>query len=362
MSEINNQEGSNLKKGFSNVELFMFRCIDLAKLGAGYVAPNPMVGAVLVYEDRIIGEGYHQQYGKAHAEVNCLASVRPEDVPLMQKSKLYVSLEPCSHHGKTPPCADLIIQQKIPEVIIGCRDPFPEVNGKGIEKLKAAGVKVTQNILETECKDLNKRFFLFHAKKRPFIILKWAQSADGYIASADQSRTNISNEYTNGLVHRWRTEEAAILVGTNTALHDDPMLTARNWKGTNPVRLVTDSNLRLPQTLKLFDQQTPTIVFNNKTDLEKPNLRFYRIQSTDHFLDEMLDALYQFKIQSVMVEGGGRLLQAFIEKGYWDEARVIANEQLYIGRGVSAPVFSIDNIIWEKKILSDRIVAIKNER
>jgi diaminohydroxyphosphoribosylaminopyrimidine deaminase/5-amino-6-(5-phosphoribosylamino)uracil reductase len=211
-----------------------------------------MVGAVLVYEDRIIGEGYHQLYGKAHAEVNCINSVKEEDQPLIARSTIYVSLEPCAHYGKTPPCADLIIARRIPRVVVGCRDPFPEVDGKGIEKLRAAGVEVTVGVLEAECKELNRRFFTFHTQHRPYIVLKWAQSMNGRIAGDGEGRVLISNAYTNRLVHRWRSEEAGILVGTRTALADDPALTARLWNGPDPVRLVIDKELRLPGTTLLL--------------------------------------------------------------------------------------------------------------
>src|SRR4026209_222335 len=207
----------------------MLRCLELAEKGSGYVAPNPMVGAVLVHDGKIIGEGYHRQYGQAHAEVNCLSSIKEGDKNKIARSVLYVSLEPCSHFGKTPPCTDLIITNKIPNVVIGCSDPFKEVNGKGIEKLKAAGVNVVYGILERECQQLNKRFFTFHTRHRPYIILKWAETADGKIAGDGASRLFISNEQTNRLVHKWRSEEASILVGTNTVLMHDPELTTRNW-------------------------------------------------------------------------------------------------------------------------------------
>src|SRR5258706_4656586 len=246
----------------------MYRCLQLAAPGAGYVAPNPMVGAVLVHNGRIIGEGYHQHYGEAHAEVNCINQAALSGlIDTIPESTLVVSLEPCTHFGKTPPCADLIIKHKIPKVVIGCRDPFGEVNGKGIEKLKAAGIEVEQGVLEKECIDLNKRFFVFHTQHRPYIILKWAETADGFIApslpaapsinlwrpmegrieeDSTSRRLLISNEYTDRVVHKWRSEEAAILVGTNTVENDNPELTTRLWPGNSPVRLVVDMNLRLP--------------------------------------------------------------------------------------------------------------------
>src|SRR5687767_13525023 len=247
----------------SSTEEYMQRCLQLARLGAGSVAPNPMVGAVLVSDDRVIGEGWHQQFGKAHAEVNCFDSVLPGNRELVAGSILYVSLEPCAHFGKTPPCTDLIIKNKIRKVVVGCRDPFKEVNGKGIEKLKAAGIEVETGVLENECKEINKRFFCFHEKHRPFIILKWAHTADGKMGfESSTDRLFITNEYTNRLVHKWRSEESAVMVGTNTALRDDPELTVRLWTGASPVRAVIDRELKLPASLKIFDGQYPTIVFN----------------------------------------------------------------------------------------------------
>lgn len=240
----------------------MHRCLQLARLGAGAVAPNPMVGAVLVHEGRIIGEGYHRQYGCPHAEVDCLQSVLEGDKHLIPQSILYVSLEPCAHFGKTPPCADLIIGHKIPHVVVGCRDPFPAVNGKGIEKLQAAGTHVEAGVLEAACRKLNERFFTFHQQHRPYVVLKWAQTADGKMAKDGPERLLISNAMTNRLVHRWRSEEMAILVGTNTAWADNPSLTTRLWPGPNPVRLVVDLHLRLPKNLHLFDASAPTLVFN----------------------------------------------------------------------------------------------------
>jgi len=345
----------------------MLRCLELAKLGAGHVAPNPMVGAVLVYEDRIIGEGWHQKYGKAHAEVNCINAVKEEDRKLIPLSTLYVSLEPCAHFGKTPPCADLIIANKIPNVVIGCRDPFEEVNGKGIEKLKAAGINVESGILEEECTVLNKRFFTFHTKKRPYVLLKWAQTNDGFIAGENSNRLLISNENTNRLVHKWRSEEAAIMVGTNTALHDDPSLTTRLWPGPSPVRLVIDMNLRLPGSLKVFDGSVKTIVFNTIKEDDKPNLSFIKLDKEKQFVPQLMDALYKLKIQSVLVEGGAALLQTFIESGIWDETRVIVNGELSSrllsgGNGLPAPVLKNEQLIAEEKISADTISYFRNNK
>jgi len=318
-------------------EQYMQRCLQLAALGAGHVAPNPMVGAVLVHEGRIIGEGYHRKYGQAHAEVNCIDSVRPADEALISRSTMYVSLEPCAHFGKTPPCADLLIRKNIPRVVVGCRDPFVEVNGKGIEKLRAAGIEVTVGVCEDDCRRLNRIFFTFHEQHRPYIILKWAQSADGRIAK-DGRPLRISSSYTDRLVHRWRSETASILVGTTTALIDDPSLTTRLWPGTHPVRLVLDGHLRLPHSLRLFDGSVRTIVFNFlRHGEEEGGPEFYQITEDVSAVVQIVHALYQLKLTSVLVEGGGRLLQSFIDEGAWDEARIITNGSLVIGEGLPAP-------------------------
>lgn len=321
----------------------MHRCLQLATLAAGNVAPNPMVGAVLVHQHTIIGEGCHQQYGGPHAEVNCIASVPSELQHLIPQSTLYVSLEPCAHFGKTPPCADLIIRNHIPKVVIGVRDPFEAVNGRGIEKLHNAGIEVIQQVLEGECRNINKRFFTFHTVQRPYIILKWAQTADGFMAADSTQDINqrlyISNNFTNRLVHKWRSEEAAILVGTNTALADDPGLTNRLWTGNNPVRMVIDKQLRLPHHLQLFNQLVPAIVFNEvKANLEE-NLRYYLLNIEEDFSVQLCRALYKLNLQSVLIEGGPRLLQHFMDAGCYDEIRLIENTSLRVGSGLTAPYF-----------------------
>jgi diaminohydroxyphosphoribosylaminopyrimidine deaminase / 5-amino-6-(5-phosphoribosylamino)uracil reductase len=388
----------------------MHRCLELARLGMGNVAPNPMVGAVLMHNDKIIGEGYHKKYGEAHAEVNCINSVKKEHGSFIAESTLYVSLEPCAHFGKTPPCADLIIQHKIPKVVIGCRDPFVQVNGKGIEKLKAARVEVEVGILEEECKYINKRFFLFHTQHRPYIILKWAETADKKIAVPSNSpgrgepntqsqllqeifdynkdsnlskvsvqmasptggsrkgasRLLISGELANRLVHKWRSEEMAICVGTNTALFDDPSLTTRLWPGGNPVRVVIDMHLRLPKSLKLFDGSTPTIVFNlhqhnlpfekiSVADFKSIGVGYYQVTEDVSLVHQMMNALYRIGIQSVMIEGGAQLLQSFIDENIWDEARVITNEELIIGSGLPAPILKKYQITNTEHLGSDVI-------
>lgn len=351
----------------------MQRCLQLAVMGAGHVAPNPMVGAVLVYDGRIIGEGYHMQYGEPHAEVNCISSVADDDVLHIADSVLYVSLEPCVHFGITPPCTDLIISNKIPSVVIGCRDSFPAVDGKGIEKLKAAGVNVVSGVLEKECLELNKRFFTFHDLKRPYIILKWAQSADGKIAPlkpprgedsghSSVERFHISNEFTNRLVHKWRSEEAAIMVGTNTALNDDPSLTTRLWPGKDPVRIVIDKALKLPGNLKLFNKKSRTIVFNNKKQDNDTMLSYCLLDKNKEVLSQIMEELYKERLLSVMVEGGAKLLQSFINAGLWDEARVISNQELVIGNGVVVPALKKYKLIKEEKIDTDIISFFVKEK
>jgi len=332
----------------------MAHCIQLAKLGAGNVAPNPMVGAVLVYEDKIIGEGYHKKYGGPHAEVNCINNVDAGNKLLIEQSTLYVSLEPCAHHGKTPPCSDLIIKNKIKKVVIGCRDIYEKVAGKGIEKLQNAGVETVTGFLEKESIELNKRFFTFHQKKRPFIILKWAQSANRKIGSQENKRILISNEYSNRLVHKWRSEEAGILAGTNTVLKDDPLLTTRLWKGKNPVRILIDKKLKLPLSQKIFNEDSRTIIFNlHKNTLEK-NCQFIKLENNNS-LNEILHSLFENDIQSILVEGGTKTLQSFIDEGLWDETRIITNEELIIEDGISAPEMKNFISVKEEKYFSDLI-------
>ncbi len=324
-----------------NHEKYMRRCLELAKLGSGNTAPNPMVGAVVVHNDRIIGEGYHRQYGQAHAEVNAINAVKNRE--LLKKSTIYVNLEPCAHFGKTPPCADLITKMKIPRVVIGCVDTFAKVSGKGIEKLRQANCEVKLGVLEQESQELNKRFFTFHSKKRPYIILKWAETIDGFIdieraANEDAKSYWITNLTAKKLVHKWRTEEAAFMIGTNTAINDNPQLTVREWLGRNPVRIVIDNSLRLPSNLRLFDHEARTIVFNSQKNTRINNIEFVKIDFKNT-LQEILNVLYSLEIQSIMVEGGSILLNSFIENNLWDEARIfVGNKKFY--KGVKAPVFN----------------------
>lgn len=338
----------------------MARCIGLALQGAGRVAPNPMVGAVLVHHDKIIGEGYHQQYGEAHAEVNCLRSVTPEHQPLIPSSTLYVSLEPCAHFGKTPPCADLIIRHRIPEVVIGCRDPFKEVNGKGIEKLQAAGIRVHTGILGLKCLDLNKRFFTFHTLRRPYIILKWAQTKNGLIGHTGSNRLIISGPATNRLVHRWRSEEAGLMVGTNTALLDNPQLTNRLWTGPSPARIAIDKYLQLPASHYLMDGSQRTIVFNTLRHQESEGLTLYQVTEHVRLVQQAMHALYRLNILSVMIEGGAQLTQSFVDEHTWDEARVITNTRLIADQGVKAPELSKAELIKEEMLGDDTIAYYRN--
>ena len=340
-------------------EIFMQRCISLARLGAGNVAPNPMVGAVLVNDGRIIGEGYHKTYGEAHAEVNCIKDAeRNGYTELISQSTLYVSLEPCAHFGKTPPCVDLILQNKIPEVVIGCGDTYTEVNGKGITKLQQAGVKTRIGVLEKECRELNKRFFTFHEKKRPYVILKWAETANGKIGYATGRRLMITDDVSQRLVHKWRSEEAAIMIGTNTALMDNPQLTNRYWSGRSPVRMVLDLNLRLSEELNLFKSDAQTIVVNYIKEEQKGFVRYLKIERDSYILPMIMEACYMNNIQSLFVEGGSTLIQSLVDENLWDEARVFRNKSMNIEGGVPAPRLASgmkvsDEMGWEM-IVNDK--------
>jgi diaminohydroxyphosphoribosylaminopyrimidine deaminase/5-amino-6-(5-phosphoribosylamino)uracil reductase len=326
----------------------MQRCLDLAILGMGQVAPNPMVGCVIVHNGRIIGEGYHEQYGQAHAEVNAIHSVK--DPALLKHSTLYVTLEPCAHFGKTPPCADLIIRSGIPHVVIGTVDPFAKVAGKGIERMGKAGIKVETGILEQQCREINRRFFTFHEKKRPFVLLKWAQTLDGYVdtdRSETQHPTWITNALCKRLVHKQRSEESAILIGTNTALFDNPSLTVREWTGTQPVRMVIDRTLRLDTDLHLFDQNAPTWVFTSSPAVDSEGIRYFTLDFDYDIIPQLLNELYEQNILSLIVEGGSFLLNSFLKAGLWDEAYVYSGNQFF-GNGIKAPHISGHTIGFEK--------------
>ncbi|GAA4317082.1 bifunctional diaminohydroxyphosphoribosylaminopyrimidine deaminase/5-amino-6-(5-phosphoribosylamino)uracil reductase RibD [Compostibacter hankyongensis] len=327
-----------MKEDIITAEKMMRRCLQLAARGAGSVAPNPMVGAVLVYGERIIGEGWHARYGEAHAEVNCLESVTKEDRPLISASTLYVSLEPCAHHGKTPPCADRIIRERIPRVVIGCTDTFAEVAGKGIGKLRSAGVAVETGVLETECRYINRRFFTFHEQRRPYVMLKWARTPEGAVACADGAALKISGDSTDRLVHRWRSEEAAILVGSGTVLSDDPLLTTRYWSGSSPLRIVLDRRLRIPEKARLLQDGGPTWIFSGLKTGKRGAVEWIAADP-DAFPETVLQELYRRKVQSVLVEGGPAVLQSFLDHGCWDEARVITG-QVSLPGGIREPACS----------------------
>ena len=339
----------------------MHRCLELARLGAGDVAPNPMVGSLIVYDGKIIGEGYHRKYGGPHAEVNAINSV--SDKEILKKSTLYVSLEPCAHHGLTPPCSDLIIKKEIPEVVIGTVDPFSEVAGKGIEKLEKAGVKVVSGVLEKECREWNKRFFTFHEKKRPYVILKWAQTMDGFIDATRNPEsfgqpTWITGNLALRLVHKIRSEESAILVGTNTAEKDNPSLTVRHWPGENPYRIVLDKNLRLPGSLHLFDDLERTMVFNFKKNEVTGLISYVKIDSEKELLPQIMEELYQRNILSVIVEGGRQLLASFFEAGCWDEAHIFIGDTCFY-EGIRAPQIK-GKLIASEILGNDQLKIFKN--
>lgn len=324
-------------------EIYMQRCLELAALGAGRVSPNPMVGAVIVNNGKIIGEGYHQQYGKPHAEVNAVNMVVERYgnyAELLASSTIYVSLEPCAHYGKTPPCADLIISHHIPKVVMGCRDPFPAVNGKGVEKLLAAGIDVLTGVLEEECRWLNRRFFTRVQKQRPYIILKWAQTADGFFAPENGKQQWITGPEAKRLVHQWRAEEDAILVGRKTVLADNPQLNVRLAQGKSPKRVVIDRRLALPATSNVFDQSVETLVFNEiKTDIDG-RIKYIALEDFDRYVPQyILFQLYLQDIQSVIIEGGAHTLNAFITDGLWDEARIFTGASV-LSDGIKAPAVS----------------------
>lgn len=319
----------------------MQRCLQLAANGISDVAPNPMVGCVIVCDGRIIGEGYHRRCGEAHAEVNAINSVKAEDLPLLASSTLYVNLEPCSHFGKTPPCAQLVIAKKIARVVVGMSDPNEKVNGRGIAQLREAGVEVKMGVLEAECRELNHRFITFQTQKRPYIILKWAQTADGLIdvcrTSAEVRPLRISSDFTKKLNHQVRTEEAAILVGTRTALLDNPHLTVTKWVGRNPVRMCIDRTLKLPKTHHLLDDSAPTLIFTEKKNEKLNQTEFVQLDFSHDVVPQILDELYKRQLTSLIVEGGTQLLNSFIKSGLWDECRIETSSIRANCEGVKAP-------------------------
>lgn len=330
-------------------ENYIKRCIEIAKNGLGTTAPNPMVGCVIVNDNKIIGEGFTSPFGGNHAEVNAINSVA--DTSLLKEATLYVTLEPCSHFGKTPPCADAIVKYQIPNVVIGTIDTHSKVAGKGIEKLKAAGCKVIVGVLEDECKQHHKRFFTFHNKKRPYIILKWAKTADGFIAPKTkdlQQPVWVTNKLSRQLVHKWRTEEMAILVGTNTVKQDNPSLTVRDWTGKNPVRIVIDRDLKLSKDFQVFSDDAKTIV------ISKENINFEQ-----PIAKQICGVLFQNDINSVIIEGGTKTLQSFIDENLWDEARIFTGN-INFGEGVKAPKFT-GKMVSESCIQADILKIYSND-
>lgn len=330
-------------------EIYIKRCIEIAKNGLGTTRPNPMVGSVILYNNKIIGEGYTSNYGSNHAEVNAINSVN--DKNLLKESTLYVTLEPCSHFGKTPPCSDLIIKHQIPNVVIGCIDDNEKVAGKGVKKLRDSGCNVIIGVLETMCKAHHKRFFTFHNKKRPYIILKWAETTDGFIAPKTKNEKKpvwITNEFSRQLVHKWRAEEQAILVGTKTVLEDNPSLTARDWVGENSIRVVIDKNEKLSKDLSVFNDEAKTIVITNSM-----------IDFSKDMVKQICDMLFKNEITSVIIEGGAKTLQTFINENLWDEARVFKAQNIF-KEGVKAPIFG-GKLVSQEKILTDTLKIYKND-
>lgn len=340
-------------------EIYIKRCIELAKNGLGTTYPNPMVGSVIVYNNEIIGEGWHRKSGEPHAEVNAINSVK--DNSLLAKATIYVSLEPCSHYGKTPPCCDLIIKHKIPNVVVGSIDPNSKVSGTGIKRLEENGANVTIGVLEKECNELNKRFFTFHQKKLPYIILKWAESQDGFIAPLTKDKKEpvwISNEYSRQLVHKWRSEEQAILVGTKTVLDDNPKLDVRDWTGENPIRIVLDKSDRINQSYYVKDGQIKTIIITEQENLTFSENCIYENAIFDVKLTKTIaDISYKYGIQSILIEGGKQTLQSFIDDNLWDEARVFIGNS-HLKSGIKAP--SLNGNFQVKTIKDDQLKLFFN--
>ena len=344
-------------------EKFMRRCMQLAKNGLGRTAPNPMVGAVIVHNNHIIGEGFTSPFGGAHAEVNAIASVKEKQ--LLSKSTLYVTLEPCSHFGKTPPCADLIVVHKIPKIVIGLRDPHNKVAGKGIQKLKDAGCEVITGVLEKECSEHHKRFLTFHIQQRPYVILKWAESADGFIAPVKAYRDTVPQPYwitgslSKQLVHKWRSEEQAILVGTATVLEDNPKLDVRLWTGNSPIRVLLDKNLKIPANYHVLNREHRTIVFTTVVDSSKyiPGIEYIVQEESEESAAAICSELHRLQIQSVIVEGGAKTLQSFIDANLWDEARIFKGTSVF-RNGICKPYIN-GNAIATKNIEEDSLTIMK---
>ncbi|KFE99885.1 riboflavin biosynthesis protein RibD [Chryseobacterium formosense] len=338
-------------------EFYIRRCIELAQKAIGNTYPNPLVGSVIVHNGKIIGEGYHQKAGENHAEINAINSV--EDKSLIPESTIYVSLEPCAHYGKTPPCALKIVQLGFKKVVIGAMDSHDKVNGKGKKIIQDAGIEVVSGVLEEECIDLNKRFFTYHEKKRPFIILKWAESGDRFV-DKNFKPTQISNSLTKQFVHQLRSDEHSILIGTMTALRDNPSLTTREIFGRNPIRILIDIDLKVPTDFNIYSNEAETLVFNSVKEGEEGNIKFIKT-SRENFLENMLKKLYEFQIQSIIVEGGSFVLQQFIDANLWDETIIIKNKNLILENGTKAPNF--ENNPFEIKDFRDNIIEFyKNSK
>ena len=349
-----------------NHEKYIQRCLELAKKGIGTTRPNPSVGAVIVCKNKIIGEGFTSPYGGPHAEVNAINSVQNQD--LLKEATIYVTLEPCSHHGKTPPCADLIINKEIPNIVIGCVDTNSLVAGKGIERLKKAGRNVTVGVCEEACKEHHKRFFTVQNKKRSYVILKWAETKDGFIApltKEEQKPVWISNKYSQQLVHKWRSEEHTILVGTNTVIADNPSLTVRSWSGNNPIRIVIDKTLRISTEATVFDGNIKTIIITEKKEdkrekrKEKQNVIYETIDFSSQIAKQICEVLHKHQIQSVIIEGGAQTLQTFINENLWDEAKVFIGD-INIKEGIKRPVFNAKPSS-EEKIDNDILRIYRND-
>ena len=348
-------------------EKYINRCIELAKNGLGTTYPNPLVGSVIVYNDKIIGEGWHKKAGEPHAEVNAINSVK--DKSLLSKATIYVSLEPCSHFGKTPPCSDLIVANKIPNVVIGTVDPNEKVAGKGISKLIEAGINVTVGILEKECNELNKRFFTFHNKKRPYIILKWAESADGFIAPDEIDRqTNhedlkpfwITNIYSRQLVHKMRSEEQAIFVGTKTVLIDNPKLNTRLIAGNNSLRIILDRENKITSNYYVKDKSVKTIFITEIKNLESTKNCLYEVCNFDeNLIFSILNIAYKHNIQSIIIEGGTKTIQSFIDSKMWDEAFIFKGKKIF-HKGIKAPIIK-GEIVEDKVIIDDNLLILRQD-
>ena len=343
-------------------EKYIKRCLQLAKNGLIAAMPNPSVGCVIVLDDIIIGEGYTSAYGGNHAEVNAINSVK--DKTVLKEATLYVSLEPCNHFGKTPPCSDLIVKCGIKKVVVGCIDPHDKVAGAGIEKLKNNGCVVLVGVLENECIESNKRFFTYHTKKRPYIILKWAETNDGFIdkvrGADDEKKPNwITGQYSRQLVHQWRAEEDAILIGTNTAMNDNPTLDVRVWSGKNPIRVVLDRTLRIPKSYHIFNGIVKTFILTEKQVETQENVIFEQVDFSKNVAEQICTVLYKHNIQSLFIEGGMQTLQTFIDANLWDEARIFVGNSSFL-EGVSAPKL-IGKLVSESNINDDRLKILKNK-